>query len=146
VATRSFNVKIPAGVKSGQQIRLSGQGGAGMGGGSKGDLYLEVEFEKHPLFEVVDKDIYLSLPITPWEAALGASVKAPTLAGTVDLKIPANSQSGQKLRLKGRGLPGGDQYIILKIMIPPATSAAGKAIYEQMAKEMPFNPRAKMGV
>ena len=147
--TKSLNVKIPRGVQAGQQIRLSGQGGEGLHRGPKGDLYLEVEFAKHPWFEIDNKDILCQLPVTPWEAALGATVTVPTLAGKVELKIPPESQSGQKLRLKGRGMSGatpGDHYVILKIMIPlPHTEAATK-IYEQMAKEMPFDPRAKMGV
>lgn len=94
-------------------------------------------------------DIYLTLPIAPWEAALGATIVVPTLGGNVDLKIPANSQGGQTLRLKKRGLPGatpGDQYIILKIVIPQPTTEAAKAIYQQMAEAMPFNPRATMRV
>lgn len=149
VVTRALNVKIPAGIKSGQQIRLAGQGAPGFGGGQKGDLYLEVEFSQHPWFDVVEKDVFVTLPVAVWEAALGATVTVPTLAGKVDLKIPADSQSGQKMRLKGRGLPGnpaGDQYVILKIVIPKPTTANAKVLYEQMAKEMPFNPREKMGV
>ena len=146
---RKLKVKIPVGVKAGQQIRLSGQGGPGVGAGKKGDLYLEIELEKHPFYDLVGNDIYLTLPVAPWEAALGTKVSVPTLAGTVDLKIPAGSQGGQKMRLKGRGMPGGslpgDQYVILKIIIPiPATDEA-KALYEKMAQEMPFNPRDKMG-
>jgi curved DNA-binding protein len=146
--TRKLKVKIPAGVKSGQQIRLSGQGAPGTGAGKKGDLYLEIEVEKNPLYDLVGNDIYLTLPIAPWEAALGAKVSVPTLAGTVDLKIPAGSQGGQKMRLKGRGMPAatpGDQYVILKIIIPQPTTEKAKGIYEQMAQEMPFNPRDKMG-
>jgi curved DNA-binding protein len=146
--TKTLNVKIPKGVKAGQQIRLSGQGGAGIGAGKKGDLYLEIEIEKHPFFEVMDKDIICHLPIMPWEAALGATVTVPTLAGKVELKIPANSQTGQKLRLKGRGMPGatpGDQYAVLKVVIQQPVTDTAKALYEKMAQEMPFNPREKMG-
>ncbi|MDR3477391.1 MAG: DnaJ C-terminal domain-containing protein [Gammaproteobacteria bacterium] len=146
--TKTLNVKIPKGVKAGQQIRLSGQGGTGIGSGKKGDLYLEIDIAKHPLFEVMDKDIICHLPVTPWEAALGATVTVPTLAGKVELKIPASSQTGQKLRLKGRGMPGttpGDQYAILKIVIEQPTTENAKALYEKMAQEMPFNPREKMG-
>lgn len=148
VTNRKLNVKIPAGVKAGQQIRLAGQGGEGLGEGRKGDLYLEVEFQKHPLFDVVGNDIYCTVPIAPWEAGLGATIVVPTLAGKVDLKIPAGSQGGQKLRLKGRGLPGaaGDQYVILKIVIPHPVTDKAKLLYEEMAKEMQFNPREKMGV
>ena len=98
---------------------------------------------------MLGNDVYLTLPISPWEAALGAKVSVPTLAGNVELKIPAASQGGQKMRLKGRGMPGspaGDQYIILKIIIPHPTTAAAKELYEKMANEMPFNPRDQMGV
>lgn len=118
---QTLKVKIPAGVKSGQQIRLAGQGGSGSGGGARGDLYLTVEVMKHPIFDVMENDIYLTLPITPWEAALGATVVIPTLAGKIDLKIPPSSQGGQKLRIKNRGLPGsppGNQYVLLKIITP----------------------------
>ncbi len=118
---QTLKVKIPAGVKSGQQIRLAGQGGSGSGGGARGDLYLTVEVMKHPIFDVMENDIYLTLPVTPWEAALGATVVIPTLAGKIDLKIPPGSQGGQKLRIKNRGLPGsppGNQYVLLKIITP----------------------------
>ena len=146
---QTLKVKIPAGVKSGQQIRLTGQGAPGINGGARGDLYLTIEVMKHPLFDVIDSDIYLTLPITPWEAALGASITVPTLAGKIDLKIPAGSQGGQKLRIKDRGLPGkkpGNQYVLLKIITPPATSDAAKALYKKMAETLPFNPREQMGV
>lgn len=147
--TQTLNVKIPVGVKSGQQIRLPGQGAAGLNNGPKGDLYLTVEVMKHPLFDVQDSDIYLTLPLAPWEAALGTTVVVPTLAGKIDLKIPAGSQGGQKLRIKNRGLPGatpGNQYVLLKIITPPATTDAAKELYQKMAEVMPFNPRASMGV
>lgn len=145
-----IRIKIPQGIKSGQKIRLEGKGGpAPMNGAQPGDLFIEVDIEKHAIYDVVDKDIYLTLPITPWEAALGAKIKVPTLAGAVDLKIPSNSQGGQTLRLKGRGLVDkgtGDQYILLKIVIPPANTPAEKAFYESMAEKMPFNPRSKMEI
>jgi len=102
--TRQLNVKIPQGIIQGQKIRLRSQGASGMGGGPNGDLYLEIEFKPHRLYRVDGRDIYLNLPITPWEAALGSTLAVPTLGGTIEMKIPANSQSGQKLRLKGRGL------------------------------------------
>lgn len=146
---QSLKVKIPAGVKSGQQIRLAGQGAPGAHGGPRGDIYLSVYVEKHPLFDVINSDIYLTLPITPWEAALGTTVVVPTLGGKIDLKIPPGSQGGQKLRLKNRGLPGttpGHQYVLLKIITPPATTEAATEFYKKMAEVMPFNPRAKMGV
>lgn len=148
-APRTIKVNIPAGVRSGQSIRLAGLGEPGMAGGAAGDLYITVEIEKHALFDVMGDDIYLTLPLTPWEAALGASIKVPTLAGWVDLKIPSGSQGGQTLRLKGRGLKGkhtGDQLVQLKIMIPVPTSESEKACYHTMAEKMPFNPREKWGV
>ncbi|HHT9978465.1 TPA: DnaJ C-terminal domain-containing protein [Legionella pneumophila] len=146
---QTLKVKIPAGVKSGQQIRLAGQGGSGSGGGARGNLYLTVEVIKHPIFDVMENDIYLTLPITPWEAALGATVVVPTLAGKIDLKIPPGSQGGQKIRIKNRGLPGsppGNQYVLLKIITPPAQTEEAKALYKKMAEVMPYNPRKTMGV
>lgn len=143
-ATRTLNVKIPAGIMSGQQIRLSGQGGAGVNGGKNGDLYLEISIHKHPQYTVDKKDIFLNLPITPWEAALGEKIEVPTLGGTIAFTLPQHSQTGQKIRLKGRGLPGnpgGDQYVTLAIYIPEPKTAEQKALYEKMKAEMPFNPR-----
>jgi curved DNA-binding protein len=147
--TRTLNVRIPAGVTHGRQIRLAGQGAPGINGGHAGDLYLEVEISPHRLFTSDGKDIHLKLPIAPWEAALGGSVSVPTLGGTVNLKVPPGSQSGQRLRLKGRGLPGdppGDELVILEIVAPPATTDAAKAAYREMAERLHFNPRAEMGV
>jgi len=141
---RTLNVTVPKGIIAGQQIRLTGQGGPGIGGGPAGDLYLEVEFEPHRLFSVEGRDVYLNLPVTPWEAALGAKVPVDTLGGKVDLKVPAGAQSGQKLRLRGRGLPGktpGDQYVVLKIVTPPATTGAAREFYRRMQKEFSgFDP------
>ncbi len=145
--TQALRVRIPPGVTDGQQIRLSGQGGAGLGGGPAGDLYLEVGLVPHDLFKVEGKDISLNLPITPWEAALGASVQVPTLGGKVGLKIPRGSQSGRKLRLKGRGLGGknpGDQYVVLQIVTPSADTESARELYQRMARELAFNPRAHM--
>jgi curved DNA-binding protein len=145
---RTLQVNIPKGVTQGQQIRLAGQGAPGIGGAPSGDLYLEVELQPHPLYHIEGKDIYLDLPITPWEAALGAKVTAPTLGGNVELTIPPGARSGQKLRLKGRGLPGktpGDQYVVLHIVTPPADTEARRAFYRRMAQEMPFNPRTHLG-
>jgi curved DNA-binding protein len=143
-SVKTLKVTIPAGAAQNQQLRLAGQGNPGIGG-PPGDLYLQIDIQPHPYFSLQGKDIYLSLPITPWEAALGASIKVPTLGGSVDLKLTAGSQAGQKLRLKGRGMSGkphaGDQYVVLQILTPPAHSAEQKQIYEQMAKAMPFNPR-----
>ncbi len=145
--TQTLRVKIPAGITSGQEIRLAGKGRAGPGGGTHGDLYLEVEIQPHALYRVDKRDIHLELPITPWESALGATIAVPTLGGEVDVKVPAGSQSGRKLRLKGRGLPGrpaGDQYVVLQIATPRADTAAARSFYERMARELPFDPRSKM--
>ncbi len=145
---RTLNVRIPKGVTAGQRIRLEKQGGPGLGGGPPGDLYLTVEFEPHPLYRAEGKDLYLELPVTPWEVALGRKVKVPTLAGTVDLKIPAGAGSGKTLRLKERGLPGkppGDQYVELKVVVPPADEKA-RELYEKLEREHNVNPRAKLGV
>lgn len=144
----TLNVKIPAGVQEGHKVRLAGQGGPGYNNGPRGNLYLNIHFIKHRIFDVKEKDIFLTLPVSPWEAALGATVKVPTLGGMVDLKIPAGAQSGQQLRLKGRGLPGktpGDQMVMLKMVNPPVTSESAKKIYEDMANELHFNPRAHLG-
>ncbi len=142
--TKTLNVKIPAGVIQGQKIRLAKQGLEGRGGAVNGDLYLEIEFQPHRVFRAEGRDIYLTLPITPWESALGSTIAIPTLGGQVELKIPADSQSGQQLRLKGRGLPGhpaGDQYIILQLITPPAHSETERAFYHNMAEKFAFNPR-----
>jgi curved DNA-binding protein len=145
--TRQLNVKIPAGVTEGQQIRLAGQGEPGVGGGPAGDLFLQVEISPHRLYRLDGKDVSLELPVTPWEAALGETVRVPTLSGRVDLRIPKGSQSGAQLRLKGRGLPGsppGDQHVRLRIVTPPAKNEADEALYRKMAETMTMNPRASM--
>jgi curved DNA-binding protein len=148
---RTLNVRIPAGVTEGQQIRLAGQGSPSSAAGSAaGDLFLDVEFEPHPLYRSEGKDIHLKLPIAPWEAARGATVPVPTLGGTVSLKIAAGSQSGQRLRLKGRGLPGkpaGDAFVQLEITNPPAETEQARAAFDALAEQFKsFNPRAKLGV
>lgn len=146
---RTLTVRIPKGIHQGQHIRLAGQGEAGIGEGKSGDLYLEVEFRAHPIYHVEGKDVYLDLPLAPWEAALGATVKAPTPTGPVELKIPPGSAGGRKLRLKGRGIPGtgpGDFFVILQIVLPPASSDAAKAAYRDLKKAAEFNPRARLGV
>ena len=149
VSPHTLNVRIPRGIMEGQSIRLAEQGGQGFGGGPRGDLYIEVVFHPHRLFRAEKRDIYLELPITPWEAALGATVPVPTLGGKVDMRIPAGSQSGQKLRLKNQGLPGatpGDQIVVLKVVVPKAATEAQKDLYKKMADIMPMNPRAALGV
>ena len=141
--TGTLNVKIPAGITSGKKIRLSGQGKAGMGG-KPGDLYLEIAIAPHTHYRIDGSTVSLDLPIAPWEAALGAKVTVPTLAGKINLTIPANAKSGQRMRLKGRGFPGkeaGDQFVILQIMNPPADSKEAKKLFLQMAEELSFNPR-----
>lgn len=147
---RKLNVTIPKGVMAGQRIRLEDQGGAGMGEGSRpGDLYLKVEFEPHPVFRAEGRDIHVTLPVSAAEAALGRTVQAPTLGGPVDLKIPAGSSSGKRLRLKGRGLPGkppGDQYVELKIVVPGRVTDEARALYEQLERIESANPRASLGV
>lgn len=147
---RTLNVNIPKGIMAGQRIRLEGQGSPGVGSGAKpGDLYLTVEFEAHPVFKADGRDILVTLPITPAEAALGRTVKAPTLGGAVELKIPPGSSSGKRLRLKGRGLPAsppGDQLVELKIVIPAHPDGPTRALYEELEKQDRHNPRQSMGV
>lgn len=147
---RRLNVAIPKGIMADQRIRLEKQGGKGIGkDATPGDLYLRVQFEPHTLYRAEGRDIYLTLPVSPWEAALGRQVKAPTLGGAVDLRIPAGSSSGKRLRLKGRGLPGdppGDQYVELQIVVPKKTDAEEQALYEKLADNTAFNPREQMGV
>jgi curved DNA-binding protein len=144
VRSHTVRVSIPAGVTEGQLIRLAGQGEPAAGGGSAGDLYLEMHIEPNRLFQLDGRDVTLTYSVAPWEAALGASVTVPTLGGDVEMHIPAGSQSGQKLRLRGRGLPGqpaGDQYVQLKVVLPPANSPQAKALYEEMRSKLNFDPR-----
>ena len=145
---RTIEFAIPKGIRAGQHIRLAAQGGPGMGNGSPGDLYLDVEINPHPLYRTDGYDVLMDLPIAPWEAALGAEVVAPTPTGQVEIKIPAGSVSGRKLRVKGRGLPGktpGDFYFVLKIMQPIASSDADKRAYAELqAAFMTYNPRTQI--
>lgn len=148
---RVLKINIPKGIKQGQHIRLSGQGNPGTGQGKAGDLYLEIEFNPHSIYRVDGRDVYLDLPVAPWEAALGANIKAPTPGGMVDLKIKPGSTNGSKMRLKGRGIPpsssnnsAGDLYVILQVAIPPANTDSEKAAYEKMRQSFSFNPRAKL--
>jgi curved DNA-binding protein len=146
IKERTLNVKIPKGVKEGQNIRLQGQGSPGIGSGQAGDLYLEIGFNPHSIYKVDGRDVSLELPIAPWEAALGGKVQVPTPAGKVDLKIPPCVSSGKRMRLKGRGIPGkvpGDFYVILEIALPDNLSDKEKSLYETLQKEASsFNPRA----
>ncbi len=149
VKARTLNVKIPKGVKAGQNIRLKGQGSPGVGGAQAGDLYLEIEFNPHSIYKVNGADVSLEVPIAPWEAALGAKINIPTPSGSVDLKIPEAVSSGKTMRLKGRGIPAkqaGDFYVSLMIEIPKQLSDKEKALYQQLQQEnSQFNPRAKLG-
>ena len=140
----TLNVRIPKGVYEGQLIRLTEQGGPSVYGGKPGDLFLEVHFKPHARYRVEGRDVYVTLPITPWEAALGAQIKAPLPSSTVEVRIPEGSQSGRRLRLKGRGIPGttpGDLYLVLEVVLPPATNPKARALYQAMARELAFNPR-----
>ncbi|QWD12082.1 DnaJ domain-containing protein [Polynucleobacter paneuropaeus] len=145
---RKLDVNIPKGIKAGQNLRLSGQGGPGMGDGGAGDLYLEIDFHPSPLYKVDGKDIYLDLPMAPWEAALGKSVNIPTPAGsTLELTIPPNTKSGRKMRLKGKGIPSkepGDFYVVPNIVLPEAQSDAQKAAYQELEKAFDFKPRSHL--
>ncbi|NEZ03445.1 DnaJ domain-containing protein [Wenzhouxiangella sp. XN201] len=134
---QDLEVNIPAGVTPGRRIRLSGQGEPGMGGGPAGDLYMEVKIAPHPLFELDGRDVIIDLPVAPWEAALGAEVRVPTLGGKVTMNIPAGSSSGKRMRLKGRGLPGkpaGDQIVNLKVVVPKPGSDRERELYEELAE------------
>ncbi len=145
--TLELNVRIPAGVVAGQQIRVASQGQPGVGGGPAGDLFLEVRLLPHRWFRAEGRDIWLDLPVTPWEAALGETVRFPTLGGRVDLKLPKGSQTDRQLRRRGRGLPGnppGDQFVVLKIMTPAPRDSAGEALYREMASTLAMNPRQAM--
>lgn len=141
---RKLDVSIPKGICAGQHLRLGGQGSPGVGTGAAGDLYLEIIFKPDPQFRIDKRNVYMDLPITPWEAALGETVTVLTPNGSVELKIPANSNSGRKLRLKGRGIPGGeagDLYVVIVIVTPAAETEAEKEAYRAMAKAFNFNPR-----
>jgi curved DNA-binding protein len=118
------------------------------GNGQRGDLYLEIEFAPHPTWRVDGRDLYVTLRVAPWEAALGAAVNVATPSGTVEMNVPADSQTGRKLRLRGRGIPGsppGDFYVILEVVLPPASDDKARAVYRQLAKDLAFDPRAAMG-
>ncbi len=149
---RQLEVNIPKGITAGQHLRLQGQGGPGLGSGPAGDLYLEIVFTSDPLFRVDGRDVYLDLPLAPWEAALGAQVDVPTPEGSVTLTIPPGSAAGRKLRLKGRGIPAsssdkpaGDLYAVLTIVLPPAQTEAAKEAYQALKKATDFNPRERFG-
>jgi curved DNA-binding protein len=144
--TQTYQVKIPAGVADGQRLRVAGRGEPGVHGGATGDLYLRVRFAKHPEFEVDDHNLVHEAPVAPWEAVLGASIRVPTLNGTVSIKIPPGTQSGQKLRLRGRGLPqrggaSGDLIVLTRVEVPSTIDGHERTLWEQLARESRFNPR-----
>jgi curved DNA-binding protein len=141
---RTLSVSIPKGIRAGQTLRLSGQGSPGIGGGKAGDLYLEIVFRPHPRYRVDGHDVYVDLPLAPWEAALGANLTVSIPQGSVELTIPPNSAAGRKLRLKGKGIPGkeaGDLYVVLNIVLPPADNERAKEAYRKLREAIPFNPR-----
>ncbi|VCU71202.1 Curved DNA-binding protein [Pigmentiphaga humi] len=146
---RTLDVRIPAGVREGQFIRLAGQGMPGIGGGENGDLYLEIRFKPHARYKVDGRDLYMDLPVAPWEAMLGATVRAPTPQGpVVEVGVPANSRNGRKLRLKGKGIPGdpaGDLYLVLDVVLPPADTEQARQAYKNLARDLPFDPRRNLG-
>ncbi|MCB1755701.1 MAG: DnaJ domain-containing protein [Gammaproteobacteria bacterium] len=148
VGQHKLKVKIPKGIRAGQKIRLTGQGAPGIGGGPAGDLQLEVSFRPHPFYRVEGADVFLDLPVTPWEAALGATVDVPTPTGRVGVKIPAGSEQGKKLRFKGRGLPGkqaGDFYVVIKLTLPKAQTEEDRQFYAEMKERFDYNPRRHLG-
>ncbi|HVJ23076.1 MAG TPA: DnaJ C-terminal domain-containing protein [Burkholderiales bacterium] len=147
---RGFTARIPRGATDGQRLRLPGKGGPGTNGGPPGDLYLQIALEPHPLYRAHGHDLDLEVPLAPWEAALGAQIEVPTLEGRVQMKVPAGSKAGQKLRLAGRGLPkpgggAGDLYAVLSIAVPGTLTEREKELYEALRGASRFNPRLKFG-
>jgi curved DNA-binding protein len=145
-AGRDFEVEIPRAVRDGQRIRLSGQGGAGIGGGPAGDLFLRVRLKAHPLFRVDGRDLFVDLPVTPWEAALGAEVPVRTLSGSARVRVPAGSSSGRRLRLRGEGLPGadgsaGNLYAVVAVHVPKRLKKQERELFERLASVSDFDPR-----
>ncbi len=146
---KTFRVRIPKGAEDGQRLRLAGKGGAGINGGRNGDLYIVLGLQPHPIYRLTGRDLYLDLPLAPWEAVLGASVEVPTLAGTVEMNIPAGTSAGRKLRLAKRGLPSakgepGDLYAIVRIEVPASPSARERELYGDLQKASSFEPRARL--
>jgi curved DNA-binding protein len=144
--TETFQVKIPAGVTEGQKLRLAGRGEAGLSGGGSGDLFLRVRLARHPDFEVDGHNLVHELDVAPWEAVLGASVEVPTLTGKVSIRIPPGTQSAQKLRVRGRGLPErggghGDLIVVARIVAPTQVAESERALWEKLSRESRFKPR-----
>jgi curved DNA-binding protein len=147
---KTVRVRVPKGATDGQRLRVPGKGGPGVNGGPAGDLYLNIALRPHPLFKVSGHDLYLELPVTPWEAVLGGEIEVPTLAGRVKVTVRPGSRAGQKLRLAGRGLPTpkgahGDLYCVLQIVTPTALSEREKRLYEELGRLSSFNPRGHLG-
>jgi curved DNA-binding protein len=144
VENRTLNVKIPKGVRAGQIIRLVGQGSPGMGGSPPGDLLLEVHFNPHQSIHAEGRDLHLKLPVTPWEAALGAVLTVGLPQGAIKVRIPPGTQSGTQLRVRGKGIPAeppGDLLLSIQVVLPPADTPGARALYETMARELAFDPR-----
>lgn len=148
---RQVKVRIPKGITDGKTMRVPGKGGRGIGGSPDGDLFLRIVIRPHPLFRPAGHDLYLDVPVTPWEASLGAAVDIPTIGGRARLKVPPGVRSGQKLRLQGKGLPkpgghgAGDLFALIQIAVPPHATAQEKELFEQLSKVSQFDPRAHFG-
>ena len=147
--SRKIKVRVPKGVTDGQKLRVPGKGGKGMNGGRDGDLYLDIQVQTHPLYRVEGLDLYMDVPLAPWEAVLGASVELPTPAGRIALKVPSGTRAGQKLRLSGRGLSrpdgtSGHLYAVAQIVVPTVVDDAQRALFKQLADASTFNPRAHL--
>lgn len=146
---KTFRVRIPKGASDGQRLRLPEKGGSGLHGGKPGDLYIVMQIQPHKVYRVSGNDLYLDLPLAPWEAALGSSVRIPTLGGTVEMTIPAGTTADRKLRLSKRGLPAangtqGDLYAVIHIDVPKTLTERERALFGQLASESAFNPRAQL--
>lgn len=147
VEEKSYEVKIPKGISAGQKIRLSGQGGQGTGGGPRGDLFLKVEIEPHSMYRLEGRDLTVDIPIAPWEAVLGAEVQVPTPDGPVTMKVPPGTSSGQRLRLRGRGMPNprgtaGDLYVSIHVAVPKNPSKRELELFEELKRVSTFDPRS----
>lgn len=144
VVPRTLNVKIPKGVSAGQTIRLAGQGSPGHGGAPAGDLLLEVQFHPHPRWRCEGRDLHMTLRVAPWEAALGSTLEVALPDSNIKVRVPAGAQSGQQLRVRGKGIPStppGDLLLDIQVVLPPATAPKARELYETMARELDFNPR-----
>ena len=146
---RTVRFRVPKGVVDGERLRVPGRGGEGIGGGPPGDLYLDIQLQPHPLFRAVGHDLYLDLPLAPWEAVLGAEVRVPTLQGAVSLNVRAGARGGQKLRLGGKGLPrrrqgSGDLFCVVQVVTPTEISERERELYRELASRSDFHPRAHL--